>query len=60
MNPFLGKDYSDVPRGDWVALIEDDHKLQIAISYGHAATDLGCTVGDTLFISLPEAVEEEE
>lgn len=60
VNPFLGKDYSDVPRGDWVALIEDDHKLQIAISYGHAATDLGCTVGDTLFISLPEAVEEEE
>ena len=47
---FLGKNYKDVPKGDWVALIEDDHKLQIAISYGNAATELGCAVGDTLYI----------
>ena len=51
IEPFLGKDYKDVPKGDWVALIEDDHKLQIAISYGHAATELGCAVGDTLYIT---------
>ena len=47
----LGKTYKDVPKGDWIALIEDDHKLQIAISYGNAATDLECVVGDTLYIS---------
>ena len=48
---FLGKDYKDVPKGEWIALIETDHKLQIAISYGHAATELKCTVGDTLYIT---------
>ena len=47
----LGKTYKDVPKGDWIALIEDDHKLQIAISYGNAATDLECVVGDTLYIT---------
>lgn len=51
VTPLLGKEYTDVPRGDWVALIETDHMLQIAISYGHAAEKMGCTVGDTLYIS---------
>ncbi len=51
IEPFLGKDYKDVPKGEWIALIETDHKLQIAISYGHAATELKCTVGDTLYIT---------
>ncbi len=61
VEPFLGRDYKDVPRGDWVALIEEDHRLQIAISYGHAATELGCAVGDTLYISTkPKAPEETE
>ena len=46
----LGKSYSDVPKGDWIALIEDDGNLQLALSFGHAATELGCTVGDTLYI----------
>ena len=50
MKAFLGKTYSDVPKKDWVALIEEDGKLQIAISFGHAATDIGCKAGDTLYI----------
>ena len=50
LNALLGKGYSDVPRGEWVGLIEDDGKLQLAISFGKAARDLGCSVGDTLYI----------
>lgn len=50
LNALLGKGYSDVPRGEWVGLIEDDGNLQLAISFGNAATDLGCSVGDTLYI----------
>lgn len=52
----LGKDYGDVPKGDWIALIEEDDNLQLAISFGHAATELGCTVGDTLFIAVPQDI----
>ena len=47
----LSTDYGDVERGEWVALIEDDGNLQIAISFGHAATELGCVTGDTLYIT---------
>ncbi|MDA0337221.1 MAG: SAM-dependent chlorinase/fluorinase [bacterium] len=47
----LGKGYKDVERGEWVGLIEEDGALQIAISFGHAATVLECAVGDTLFIT---------
>ena len=47
----LSTDYSDVERGDWVALIEEDGNLQLAISFGHAATELGCIVGDTLYVT---------
>ena len=50
LTALLGKNYSDVPRGEWVGLIEDDGNLQLAISFGNAATDLGCSVGDTLHI----------
>ena len=46
----LGKSYGDVARGDWVALIEEDGNLQLALSFGHAATEIGCAVGDTLYI----------
>ena len=46
----LGRDYSDVPRGAWIALIEEDGTLQLAISFGNAATQLGCAAGDTLYI----------
>ena len=47
----LSTDYGDVERGEWIALIEDDGYLQIAISFGHAATELGCVAGDTLYIT---------
>lgn len=56
LTALLGKDYSDVPRGEWIGLIEDDGNLQLAISFGNAATDLGCTVGDTLYI-VPAGAE---
>ena len=46
----LGKSYGDVARGDWVALIEEDGNLQLALRFGHAATEIGCAVGDTLYI----------
>ena len=53
----LGQDYGDVARGEWVALIETDGNLQLAISFGHAATEIGCAVGDTLYIEAPVAQE---
>ena len=51
----LGKDYSDVSRGDWIALIEEGGTLQLAISFGNAATKIGCAAGDTLYIEPPTA-----
>ena len=56
MQAHLGKTYSDVEKGEWIALIEEDGKLQLAISYGNAATDIGCKAGDVLYIeSLAKA-----
>lgn len=49
----LGSSYSDVDRGDWIAQIEEDGTMQLAISFGHAAIELGCNVGDTLFVQAP-------
>ena len=46
----LCKDYGEVPKGDWVGLIETDGTLQVAISFGHAATELGVKVGDRVYI----------
>ena len=53
----LGKGYGDVARGEWVALIEEDGKLQLAVSFGNAATEIGCAVGDTLYIEGPSVGE---
>lgn len=50
LSALLGKNYSDVAKGDWVGLIEEDGNLQLAISFGNAATEIGCAVGDTLYI----------
>jgi S-adenosylmethionine hydrolase len=50
MEAMLGKTYSDVEKGKWIALIEEDGKLQLAISFGNAATDIGCEKGDTVYI----------
>ena len=47
--PRMAKTYTDVDRGRWVALI-DDGRLQIAISFGHAATDISCKEGDVVYI----------
>ncbi len=53
MTVLSGQGYSDVPRGEWVGLIEEDGMLQLAISFGNAATEIGCAVGDTLYIEEP-------
>jgi S-adenosylmethionine hydrolase len=46
----LGTGYGDVARGEWIALIEEDGLLQLAINFGNAATAIGCAVGDTLYL----------
>ena len=53
----MGKDYSDVPEGQWIALVNDVGNLQIAISFGHAAEALGCKVGDVVFVKPVERAE---
>jgi S-adenosylmethionine hydrolase len=49
----LGTSYADVERGEWIAQIEEDGKMQLAISFGHAAMELDCSVGDTLLVHSP-------
>ncbi len=52
----MSKDYGDVSKGDWIARIDDeDNRLQLAISFGNAATDMGVAVGDKLEIQMTEA-----
>lgn len=46
----LCKDYGDVPKGDWLGLIETDGTLQVAVSFGHAAKELGVKAGDRVYI----------
>ena len=46
----LGGDYGDVEVGNWVALAGDGDKVELAISFGHACTEINCTVGDVLTI----------
>ena len=46
----LGTAYTDVPNGEWVGLIDPEGTLQIAVSFGSAATELGCKTGDRLLI----------
>jgi len=50
LKALLGNDYSDVEKGEWIAIIEQAGNLQLAISFGHAATKISCTAGDTLYI----------
>jgi hypothetical protein len=47
----LGKTYSDVPRGQWVAFFEDDASLKVARNLENAAATAGCAAGDTVFIA---------
>jgi len=47
---YLGADYSDVPRGEWVGLLTAEGNLKIARNLENAAETLGAEVGDTIFI----------
>ncbi|OAI42650.1 hypothetical protein AYO41_03855 [Verrucomicrobia bacterium SCGC AG-212-E04] len=42
----LGKTYSDVPRGQYVAFFDAEDRLLVAINFGNAADVLGIKVGD--------------
>lgn len=42
--------YGEVERGDWLALVDGDGYLQVAINYADAAATLGVEVGDTVRI----------
>ncbi len=46
----LARTYSDVPRGDFAALIGSPWKLEIAQREGNAAATLGVRVGDTVTV----------
>ena len=46
----LGTTYTDVPKGNWVALFDDEGNLRIAIAFGQAAHVLECNVGDMIFV----------
>jgi pimeloyl-ACP methyl ester carboxylesterase len=47
---YYGATYSDVPRGQWVALLTREGNLKIARNLENAAETLGAREGDTLFI----------
>lgn len=48
----LASDYSDVAKGEWLALEEEDGSLQFAISFGDAGKELGCGVGDAIALKI--------
>jgi len=49
----LGANYSDVPRGDWVAFFDarEQNLLKIARNFASAAEALGCTKGVRIYLS---------
>lgn len=47
-NVYLGKTYSDVPKGDWVAFFTTNGRLRIARNFDNAARTLGVRQGDTI------------
>ena len=49
------KNYSDVAEGAWLARVDEDGTLQIAINMGNAATDIGATVNDIVHITAVKA-----
>jgi hypothetical protein len=53
----LGRNFRDVPRGDWVALYSPSNVLKIARSFASAAETSGCRAGDSLFISKGPAAK---
>jgi hypothetical protein len=47
----LERDFRDVSRGEWVALISPQGVLKIARSFASAAETSGCKPGDNMFVS---------
>ena len=48
---FLGSNFGDVPRGEWVAVFSLQGTLRIARNFASAAEASGCKAGDSLFVS---------
>jgi DinB family protein/S-adenosylmethionine hydroxide adenosyltransferase-like protein len=53
----LGRNFGDVPRGEWVALISLPGTLKIARSFASAAEASGCKAGDSVFIAKRSRVK---
>jgi hypothetical protein len=53
----LGRNFRDVPRGDWVAVYSPSGVLKIARSFANAAETSGCKAGDSLFLSKRPAAK---
>ena len=57
VNVLMGTTYSDVPRGEWVALLNRDGTLRIARNLENAGETLGAKAGDRLFIKpIPQEI----
>ncbi len=47
---FYGAAYSDVPKGEWIALLTANGTIEIARNFKNAGDTLGCKKGDRIFI----------
>jgi hypothetical protein len=47
---FYGTAYSDVPEGEWIALLTANGTIEIARNFENAGDTLGCKKGDRIFI----------
>ena len=47
---FLGYNYADVKKGEWVAFLTAEDYLQIAMNWDNAQKQLGCKEGDEIFL----------
>jgi N-acetylneuraminic acid mutarotase len=50
----LGKDFSDVARGEWVAFAMPDGRLTVARNFASAAEGCGCVAGAVIFLTPGE------
>jgi hypothetical protein len=48
---YYGSNYSDVPKGEWIAFVTADGPLRIARCFANAAEAAGCKKGDSVTIS---------
>ena len=51
----LGRTYSDVPRGHWVAFITAEGTLTVARNFENASRTLTCKPGDRIFIAKQQS-----